>query len=376
MVPSSLPDIEPRIYGPQRIAAIVDTLAKDGVAPQQVLAGSDLDQTMLTLASTRVSYAQTATVFHNAQQLSPDPTFALKAGALMHVTKYGTYGYALLSSRTYAEMLEFSVKYRRVIGPLTGMSYQYDRAPGICSFEALLSPDPSNPLYRLALEFTYAARLTLSRDVFGAAFNFTSVRLVYPAPPHADEYQQLFQCPVLFDQSVNELECDVAWTNKEPSLKDGVTHDLARESCQQFIDEIAHCGGAASKVRRALVERMPWRYPSLETMAFDLAIEPRTLRRKLEAQGTSYRQILADVRRNLAINYLRKTRMTTDEIASRLGYSDAANFRHAFVRWTGKTPHEYRENHRISAFQAERWPSELWGTDGGYLRPAKPSFSC
>ena len=49
-----------------------------------------------TLASTRVSYAQTATVFHNAQQLSPDPTFALKAGALMHVTKYGTYGYALL----------------------------------------------------------------------------------------------------------------------------------------------------------------------------------------------------------------------------------------------------------------------------------------
>ena len=121
---------------------------------------------------------------------------------------------------------------------------------------------------------------------------------------------------------------------------------------------------------------MPWRYPSLETMAFDLAIEPRTLRRKLEAQGTSYRQILADVRRNLAINYLRKTRMTTDEIASRLGYSDAANFRHAFVRWTGKTPHEYRENHRISAFQAERWPSELWGTDGGYLRPAKPSFSC
>ena len=77
-------------------------------------------------------------------------------------------------------------------------------------------------------------------------------------------------------------------------------------------------------------------------MAQTLALEPRTLRRKLEAQGTSYREILAEVRRTLAIEYLRKTRMTTEEIASRLGYSDSANFRHAFVRWTGKAPHEYR----------------------------------
>ena len=71
-------------------------------------------------------------------------------------------------------------------------------------------------------------------------------------------------------------------------------------------------------------------------------MEPRTLRRRLEAQGTSYRLILAEVRRRLAIEYLRKTRMTTEEIASRLGYSEAANFRHAFARWTGKSPHDYR----------------------------------
>ncbi|MCY1551328.1 putative HTH-type transcriptional regulator [compost metagenome] len=87
---------------------------------------------------------------------------------------------------------------------------------------------------------------------------------------------------------------------------------------------------------------MPWRFPSIETMARELALEPRALRRKLEIQGTSYRQILADVRRGLAIEYLRETRMTTEEIASRLGYSDAANFRHAFARWTQKTPREYR----------------------------------
>lgn len=336
-------DFEARVYAPQRIAAMVSTLAGDGVAPAQTLGGSDLDEVSLAAAATRVSYAQVATVLRNALRLAPEPDFALRAGARMHVTQYGIWGYALLSSRTFAEFLEFSVKYRSVIGPLAGMAYDRERAPAVCEFESLLSPDPSDALYRLALEFTYAAHLTLCRDVFGPAFNFTAVRVVYPAPTHESAYHALLQCPVQFDQSANELQVDPAWCSQAPRLQDGITHELARQSCQQFLDDLAHSSGIASMVRRALVEQMPWRFPNIEAMARELTMEPRTLRRKLDAQGTSYRQVLADVRRGLAINYLRKTRMTTEEIASRLGYSDAANFRHAFVRWTGKTPHEYRQ---------------------------------
>ena len=68
----------------------------------------------------------------------------------------------------------------------------------------------------------------------------------------------------------------------------------------------------------------------------------RTLRRRLDAEQTSYRKILAEVRMHLAINYLRKTDMTNEEVAARLGYSDAADFRHAFMRWTDRRPSEVR----------------------------------
>lgn len=71
-------------------------------------------------------------------------------------------------------------------------------------------------------------------------------------------------------------------------------------------------------------------------------MHPRALRRRLEAEDTSYRELLAEVRTRLAIEYLRKTAMTNEEIANRLGYSDAANFRHAFIRWTGKSPSDFR----------------------------------
>ena len=77
-------------------------------------------------------------------------------------------------------------------------------------------------------------------------------------------------------------------------------------------------------------------------MAAGLSMHPRTLRRKLEAQRMTYRKIVAEVRMKLALEYLRNTRMTNEEIAMRLDYSDAANFRHAFARWTGKSPSDFR----------------------------------
>ncbi len=336
------PDFEPRVYTPQRVAAIVATLAEDGVPPAQVLHGSEIGVADLQTSTTRISYAQAITVFRNALRLTRDPAVALRAGARMHITAYGIWGYALLSSRTCADMLDFSTKYRRVIGPMADMRYDEAMDPSTCSFDVLLTPDPRDELYRFAIEFTYAAHLTLSRDLYGDDFNFSAVRVVHAEPAHAEAYRAFFRCPVHFGQPRNELHFDAGWSTRPPSTHDPITHALAREMCQQFLSELTHAGGTAAKVRQALVQQMPWRFPSIKSMARELAMEPRTLRRRLEAQGTSYRQILAEVRRALAIEYLQKTRMTTEEIASRLGYSDAANFRHAFVRWTGRSPHAYR----------------------------------
>ncbi|MFT3778049.1 MAG: AraC family transcriptional regulator [Ottowia sp.] len=321
---------------------VLATLAEDGIPPGQALAGSGLDEAALANLATRVSYAQSIAVFRNALALARDPLVALKAGARMHVTAYGIWGYALLSSRTCADMLDFAVNYRGVIGPLAQMTHDPSSDPPSCGFRVLLTPDRRDPLYRFALEFTCAAHLTLGRDILGDAFRFSTVRMACPAPAHADAYTGFFGCQTLFDQPGNKIEFDAAWMNQPPSTQDPITHAMAREMCQQILLRLDQSGGTAARVRHALLEQMPWRFPNIDAMAEQLALEPRTLRRRLEAQGTSYRQVLAEVRCVLAVEYLQKTSMTTEEIASRLGYSDAANFRHAFVRWTGKSPQEYR----------------------------------
>jgi AraC-like DNA-binding protein len=339
----SLPDFEHRIYTPQRIAAIVDTLADDGVLPADVLSGSGLDEAALRSTDARISYRQVAVVFGNAVRFAPDPTTALRAGTRMHLTAYGMYGYGLLSSPTREKMNAFLLKYSSVMGPVASpIAFTRDGPVGIYNYEVLLSHDPGDALFRFALEFAYSAHLTMSRDLWGDAFAFASARVSYPAPAHADVYRDFFGCPTEFGQPNNEIFIDAAWSEGSGSMPDPITHAVVGEMCQSVLSELEDAAGMATTVRRALVDQMPWRYPDIESMASKLSMHPRTLRRKLEAEGTTYRDILADVRRRLAVEYLRKTRMTTEEIANRLGYSDAANFRHAFSRWTGKSPSEYR----------------------------------
>ena len=78
----------------------------------------------------------------------------------------------------------------------------------------------------------------------------------------------------------------------------------------------------------------------MEACAKELNMSSRNLRRKLKEEGSSYKDILDEFRFALSQKYLRNTRMTLEEIADRLGYSDAANFSHAYKRWSGEAPRQ------------------------------------
>lgn len=332
-------NFEQRIYAPQTIAAIVAELAAQGHAASAALDGTGLTEAQLGLHTTKVSYRQLDRVVRNALGLTDDPAIALRVGQRMHVTAYGMYGYALLSSATYAEATTFSGRYIRVIGPFCDITLSNDGAAATCVFEPLYWPNRTEDVHRFAVEFALSAHLTVTRDWAGDWFSYSRVFLDYAAVPYTELYDSLFRCPVFFEQPTSGY--DYALRDDSVALADQRSHAMAREMCEQLLAEVNRGGGVAADIRRLLIEQ-PGRYPSIEAVAEKFGMYPRALRRRLEAEGTSYRDLLAEVRTRLAIEYLRKTQMTNEEIATRLGYSDAANFRHAFTRWTGKSPSEFR----------------------------------
>lgn len=335
------PNLVQRVHKAHRIAAVAAVLGEDGVPASKILSGTGLKLSELKASATRVSYLQVQTVFRNAIQLSKDPAIAFRAGQRMHVMAYGMYGYALLSSPSRAEGIDFTTKYSRILGTVADVVFSRDEDTATYTLEPLLSRNQNDDIYRFAIEFAFAALLTLCRDVHGGSFGIQRLRVAYPAPAHARFYKRIFQCPILFDQPVNELEFDAGWIDHPMVQPDPMTNVMAAEMCEQFLGNANGYGGIAADIRRSLLEHPGW-FPSIETMASELSIHPRTLRRRLEAEQVTYRDVIAELRMKLAVEYLRNTRMTNEEIAARLDYSDAANFRHAFSRWTGKSPSDFR----------------------------------
>jgi AraC-like DNA-binding protein len=335
------PNLVQCLYTPQRIAAVVAVLAEDGISASRALSGTNLRSADLKDPATRVSYQQVETVFRNAIQLSQDPAIAFRAGERMHVITYGMYGYAMLSSPTRAQVIDFAAKYSRILGTIADIGFSRNDDTASYLLEPVLARNPADDIYRFALEFAFAAYQTLSRDAYGGSFRFSKLSAAYAAPRHARIYKRVFQCPVEFDQRKNVLEFDAAWIDHPAVCPDRITKVMAGQMCDRLLDHVEQDGGIAADIRRMLVEH-PGRFPSIGATAAALSIHPRTLRRRLEAQQRTYRQIVSEVRMKLAVGYLRNTQMTNEEIATRLNYSDAANFRHAFARWTGKSPSDFR----------------------------------
>ena len=107
------------------------------------------------------------------------------------------------------------------------------------------------------------------------------------------------------------------------------------------MDKLTANDTTAARVRRLLLEKQTG-FPSLQVTARHFHITPRTLHRRLQDEGTSFRDLLEEVRQTLAIEHLRAGRFTIEEIGYTLGYSDTANFRRAFKRWESATPAGYR----------------------------------
>lgn len=336
------------IHRPEKLAMLVDALRAEGVPARAALAGSGLAPAALADAATRVSVRQLLVVHGNAQRLAPDPGLALRTGLRMRITHFGLYGYALLASASARQAIDFALRYRALASPLIGLSFEHDRTAGDAVWrlhDALGLGDGA--LWRFVVELQLGTQLALHRDLLGTPLAPRRIRLRHAAPAHAALYRTLLGARVDFGAPVDELRFDAAWLDHPLAFASPTTAALARQTCDQLLAELEHAHGSAGDASvagrvAALLLGAPGRFPDAAEVAASLNVHERTLRRRLQAEGRSFQSLRDEVRRQLALDYLRDTRMSTEDIAAALGFGDAANFRHAFKRWTGASPGSVR----------------------------------
>jgi AraC-like DNA-binding protein len=338
---SRMPLNNERIYAPYKIAALVEVLSEQGIAPEESLRGSGVSPEQIHDASALTSVRQYAIVCQNAVSLSCAPDTPFKVGARLHLTAYGMYGYALMSCLSLRDFFRLGVKYHRLATPTLDIEWREHPDKAVWMFPDALTSSPSRELKEFLIEQQFSAHVTHIRDVAGSSCSPIAAYFSYAKPAHAQWYSQYLGCECHFEQEHCELIYDSSLLNQKPQLAHNLTATLLQETCDRLIGEAKASVGTAGAVYQILVNT-PGVLPDMEAVAAAMNMTDRTLRRHLVAENTSFAKILDDVRSSFALEYLKTTKMSADDIATLLGFNDSAAFRKALKRWTGKGLSELR----------------------------------
>lgn len=349
--PIAKPSASDKVYPPAKLALLVEALVSEGVSLHEALHHVGVPHDKLHSAEFLVSVEQLLTACRNAIRLSRDSQLPFRAGSSIHVSAYGMYGYAILCGTDFRRIFEFAVKYHVLAAPLGTISFTERDGMGVWTFEPVLHHAVDERLYRFIVEFQISVHISLQRDVMGSSFAPSEIALTYPRAKDFWLAEDAVGCPVRYEQPANQMIFDSKWLDDQPKLGNRTTYTAVEKLCDELLSDLALRAGVAGKIRMILLRDMANR-PTFAAIAKLLGVTTRTLRRQLHQQGMSYRQLVDDLRTQVAVKYLRETVMTNEDVALALGFSDASNFRHAFRRSTGKTPSEFRRKAQPASEQS------------------------
>lgn len=195
---------------------------------------------------------------------------------------------------------------------------------------------------RHASEFVFAWMLCKTRLTTGARFFPARVRFEHGRPKDTREHRRVFACPIDFDADCAEFVVANAVLDLPQKTADPALVEIFESHARMLLARLPDHGSFVARVGDAIVPLLP-EGASVEAVARAMRLSERTVQRYLQQDGTTYAEVLNDVRRRRAESALRDTSDSIASIAHALGFSDQSAFHKAFARWTSMTPGAFRK---------------------------------
>jgi len=295
----------------------------------------------------RFSTRQFFALWQAIGEASDDPALGLRMGEHRSAEHVEVILLVAMYSANLHEAMEKIARYKRLVCP-EEITVEYRGAEAIAHYRWTAAENHAPSTLTDAM---FASALNLVRRGTGRAaitprrVEFTRRR---PEDANATMYADYFGCPVHFSAARDLLVWNLA-TMHEPFL----THnedliDLLLPGLEAALRDYARAQSLAEQVGAILGRSMHGERPSVESVARQLRISPRTLQRRLADEGTSYQQQLDLVRQQTARHLLVSTELEAGEIAFFLGFEEINSFTRAFHHWEGTTPSRWRETAKAS----------------------------
>lgn len=331
---------------PTKIRHYLKVMEQRGHATAAVLAGSAIEQGRLTDPSYFVDAEQYEAVIKNMIRLSGNPALGLDIGGSVELVDFGILAHAMMSSSTLRQAVQLWQRYQNLVGMTHQLSVEEHPQHWVSVIDSM---GMTGVVKQFCVEESLMHAMKLGPALTGVAFRTLDCDIHYPAPGHAELYEERFGCAVRFNAprtglSIASPGLDIALRGNDPEL-----HEICLRHCGQIMRDLVGSNPVLAQLRALFLSR-PKHLPSLEESAAHVGMNARTLRRHLQEAGTSYQQLLNDYRLGLAKEYLQSRQLTAKEVSFLLGFADIAAFRRAFKSWTGQTVGQYMGERDADSF--------------------------
>ena len=332
------PTVAVRLYRP--IALALEDL---GISAAAVFAEFDMPDPATTGWEVRLPLPQIAGVWGRLLEVTGDPSFALRAAEHVDLTTCDVITYVEGNARTVEAALRTKFEFL----PLITNAIEWTLEVNGDEAAITLHERPARPPLAPVAEYLLAARHVFFRRFAGPAWALRQVTFRHPAPEGLAVYQSLFGVTPQFDSAFDRLSFDRSLLESPMKSRDDALSELLRRYAEPALVAASRPATVSARVEAALQSGLD---PGVAALARELGLSPRTLQRSLSSEGTSYAEIAACARRAAAERLLRRRELAIAEVAYALGFNDPSAFHHAFVRWTGSTPGDFRSRHLGEAF--------------------------
>jgi len=338
MLPSTLSSV---------VLLITKAMDAEGLDSKTILKRAGIDPSRMNDPNARYSYPAVTNLWKLAAKASGDPCFGLKAASFWHPTTLHALGYTWLASNTLYDALSRAARYIRIVNTAATATFEetdkgYMFRMGID--DSWRDIQPANE----AMDAGLALIIDMCRSCYGPELNPLLIEVRRPKPVAGlKQFEELFKAPIHFSSPKTTIYFDKENITKYLPTSNA---EMARTNEKIIVDYLARLdkNNITSQVKAKLLDMLPSGNFTEDDVIQSLHLSQRTLQRKLKEEGTTYKELLDETRKELAKEYVNDTSLSFSEITYLLGFSEQSNFTRAFKRWQGQSPSVYREQIRMT----------------------------
>jgi AraC-like DNA-binding protein len=320
---------------------LVDYLERGGFSSCEVFARTGVDVGQVFVPGARLLLSDAAPLWRHAAQVTGKPFIGLEIAGGAPPLQADTTAIAMMASRNLYEALQRFSRLSHII--CDAVEIELSRENDELRLDFIVHPQDRDIMPREAMDPALLIPLGLLDKGMIDVSGITQLRFdcEHPGAAMVEHIAGIFPIPTRFGCECYGMSIDWDRSLKQNPYWNPALAQLCEELVLRDLEALDD-NNLIARTRKILLDQLAAGTPQLGKVASLFNITERQLQRKLKAQGTSFGELLDQVRLDLALRYLQDPRMTMVDISLSLGFHDQSNFVKAFKRWQGETPGQYR----------------------------------